>query len=113
MCISALRFHLSPFRSIVRTESGCWHACSVHKVGLGVGLPSVADNGGVLHVLAPHLHLAVFLHHGLGRIEGSVLAGYLEGEEFFTIVGRAQAIGMVEGNVGGTLLELCLAEEGS
>ena len=67
----------------------------------------------MLHFLAPHLHLAIFQHHGLGRIEDTVLAGYLEGEEFFTLVGRAQAIGMVEGNVGGTLLELCLAEERS
>ena len=99
--------------SKVRTEGGGRQAGGVYEVGLGVGLPSIADDGRVLYFLAPHLHLAILQHHGLGRMESTVLAGYLEGEEFLARVGRTEAIGMIETYVCHALADFHIAEEGT
>ena len=99
--------------SKVRPEGGGRQACGVYEVGLGVGLPSIADDGWVLYFLAPHIRLAILQPHGLGRRESTVLAGYLEGEEFLALVGRTEAIGMIETYVCPALAEFRIAEEGT
>ena len=77
------------------------HARLVYKIRSREGLPAVAYQLRVSHLIVPHLYFPV-LYHGLRRIVKSFLLGDLECTDGVPI-GSSQALCVIESDIGGVI----------
>lgn len=85
------------------------HARLVYKIRSREGLPAVAYQLRVSHLIVPHLYFPV-LYHGLRRIVKSFLLGDLECTDGVPI-GGCQALCVIESDIGGVIGKRCAAEQ--
>ena len=85
------------------------HTRLVYKIRSREGLPAVAYQLRVSHLIVPHLYFPV-LYHGLRRIVKSFLLGDLECTDGVSI-GGCQALCVIESDIGGVIGKRCAAEQ--